>query len=240
MGFLDSARTVDTHPADRWTFVLYGFPGSGKSVFAAHAPNPFVFMIDPDGEESYRNHPSLKATPYIKIKSLKQMRDALARMAKDKDLDKVDTVVVDTVSELMMIDRVDQVDDDGKSVLEDTWVFNQNTWTKNNYRINLLMKMVLDLGKNTIFICHLKEETNPKTLKTKLRLHLSPEIQNFLLAKTSGTFIYSFEGTERHLRVASNPSDSITKTRYKFNTKIGYLVNPTFNDLLKVLERRND
>lgn len=241
MGILDKAKTAETSDPGPWSIAIYGYPGVGKSVFAAHASRPFVLMVDNDGERSYRNHPELRNVPYVNCRTYAAVVRAIRELKSSKtDLEQIDTIIVDTMSELQQRDRMDQVKAKGDPT-DANWKFNEHIYTINNFHINVVVDELLELRKNLILVYHLKEEEvgTGDAKRTRIRPATSPELMHSTIAKISGCMVYERSGKDRRLRLVSNPTDSITKSRFKGKAEeLSNLLNPSFEDLQQLMERK--
>lgn len=76
----------------RIKMVLYGEPGTGKSVFACKAPKPF--FITTDGNYEWLEEFGAKEEDHIQVSSWEEMKEAFA-----KDYDGYETIVVDLLED---------------------------------------------------------------------------------------------------------------------------------------------
>lgn len=219
---------------DVWSFILYSFPGDGKTTLAAQAPRPLILELDRNGwivlKKSIANP---KSNKYVVLRSFKGLVNYVRALAKDSEtLSQFDTVVLDTISEAQTLERLSQLPGDA---LTEQWKFNQHIYTVNNFRILLLAKEILELNKNTIFNCHLRRETVGD--EANKRIVVGPDLSDGLLtdleALVDGTFLLVKDGmSERKLKLQTG-KDERTKSRFTKNATIN---NPTFDKLLPVLE----
>src|SRR5687768_4353460 len=186
--------------AKRWSIIIYSYPGAGKTTFAAQAPRPLILELDENGWIVLRNPLVAENVSYIAFRDFKKFVQFIRALAKDKDsLDSYDTLVIDTVSELQTLERLSQLP--GDLVLDDKWKFNENIYTKNNFRIMTILRDVFDLGKNMIINCHMKEETltDGADKKVIVRPDLSPGLLSSIMAMVDGTFFLDKQNDTRRL-----------------------------------------
>ena len=138
--------------------LVYWDPGTGKTSFGATAPNPFwlsaegwlasVIDTDPVG---------------IEINSLKDLKDALIYLQQkqyEKDQIIVETVIIDSVTEINEIIK--------DSIKDRSWwrELAGKDWGKIQDEIRTILRRFRDLPLNVIFVCHSKEiKDEDKTTK---------------------------------------------------------------------------
>lgn len=229
-------QTSKTAPAKPWSILLYGLPKSGKTVFACKAPEPFLIESDIDGEISLRNHPELSDVPYTLAPTFKQVVEVLQWLKKEKPPYK--TIIIDTLSGLQESQRLDEIG--GNPLTDSGWKFNEHVFTKNNFKLNTLVKDFLELkkacGYNIIFCVHLKEEKvgSSDNSRILLRPDLSPSLLKAVAAHVNAFFALSVEGANERQLVVEGNKLLMAASRYKF-PKTTYK-NPSFDDIRKVLE----
>ncbi len=228
-------QTAETAERKPWSILIYGLPKSGKTVFACGAPEPLLLEVDSDGEISLKNHPDLHQVPYILTPSFDSVVSAVQTIKKEKPGYK--TLIIDTLSGLQEAQRLEEA---GVTLSDKAWKMNEHIYTKNNFKINTLVRTLIELkdtlGMNIIFTVHLKEEVigAQENRRVLLRPDLSPALLKAVSAHVNAFFALQQEGNERQLVVQGNKL-LMANSRYKFDKSI--LKNPTFTDLLKYLEK---
>lgn len=235
MGVLEQAKWGRDVTIRRWNIMLYGFPGAGKTTFAAGAPRPLVIEVD-EGGHQVLDSPSLRDhARYFYFRDYEKVARFVRQLAKDPDLSTVDSIVLDTFTELQTLDRLARLQ--GDPLIDKEWKFNESVYSRNNFATLLLLKEILKLGKNTIVVCHMVEEQQGegRNAKTLIRPGLSSTMLKDTLALLDGAFFLNRVDDTRSLRLAGSVG-TMTKSRFDFPKK--ELINPTFNDLLPYLNKR--
>jgi len=229
-GLAAHVKTADEAYATRWCIIIYSYPGAGKTTLAAQAPNSLVLGIDPNGHTVLRKLPSeIKArTRYIALRDFTKVVKFVRMLARDPLLKEIDTIVVDTISELQTVERLTEVK--GDVLLDDKWRFNEFIYTVNNLKILTLVNEIMDLGKNVILNCHMKEEKDGERIM--IRPALSPALLADVAAQMDGVFFLKLDNNTRRLQLQGTPN-ILVKSRF---TKNKTIENPTFKELLPVLE----
>lgn len=131
--------------AKKIKMVLYGEPGTGKSVFALKSPKPF--FITTDGNYEWLEDFGAKEEDHIQVSSWAEAKKAFAR-----DFSNYETVVVDLTEDLFkwceyeycIKNKLEHVSDSGYGKGYDT--------TRNEFFIEICKLIGLD--KHIIFIMH--------------------------------------------------------------------------------------
>ena len=215
--------------------MLYGFPGAGKTTLAAGAPKPLVIEVD-EGGHQVLDVPSLRDhARYFYLREFEKVARLVRGLASDPNLSEIDTIVLDTFTELQTLDRLSRLP--GDILLDRSWKFNEMVYRDNNFASLILLKEILKLGKNTIIICHMNEEQvgEGRNSKTLIRPGLSPTLMKDVLALLDGAFFLQLVDKTRSLRLAGTVN---TLTKSRFNFPKAELINPTFADLQKYLDER--
>jgi len=219
---------------NQWNIGIFGFPGVGKTVLAARAPNSLLIEIDPNGHMVLRNHPDLEDADWVYLGDFEKVGRFLEALPRDKEyFDSLETIILDTVTELRNLNALSLID--GDPLYDKKWEFNQHIWTQNNVKVMKMVGLALSLKKNLILNMHMREDTKKKGNKetTVVRPDLGGALTAQLFAKLDGVFYYKQEGVVRRLVTAPN-SELMTKSR--FTTK-GF-DNPDFrSDVYPWLER---
>jgi hypothetical protein len=197
MGVLDKATTVAEDPGP-WSAVIYGPPGSGKTVFACQSQGPLLLDYE-KGRRSLLNHDELVSTPILKIRSLDQARQTALDLTKDLD-ERIKTVIVDTISTAQtkdMTKQLSQLEGDRKEQPS------QFEWTKNNRRISNLCEEFLRMGeatnRNVVFLCHIKEEKDEDSNVVLIRPGVNPGLVPVISALVDGVFYLTRVGDSKGL-----------------------------------------
>ena len=95
-------KTTDT-AVDRVAALVYGAAGSGKTTLCGTAPSPFIISAE-GGLLSLRN----KAIPFTEVSNFQQVRDALAWCRADAAKHGIQTVCLDSISEIAEVCLADE------------------------------------------------------------------------------------------------------------------------------------
>lgn len=232
MALADHVKRGTDARIKRWSILIYSYPGSGKTTLAAQAPRPLILELDENGWIVLSNPLVAENVRYVVLRDFERTTKFIRALAKDELLQAVDTIVLDTVSELQTLERLSQLS--GDPLLEARWKFNEHIYTVNNFKVLLLVKELLALNKNTILLCHMKEEDlgDSSSKRKIIRPALSPALLTDIMSLVDGTFFLHKENNTRRLQLQGT-TDVLLKSRFNRN---GTIVDPTFNKLLPVLE----
>ena len=217
-----------TAKAPNWKILLYGFPGAGKTTLAASFPNSLVIETDIGGHVVL-NNPKFEHMRWIQIRTFAGLVKFIRALADDKKtLSSVETIVLDTWSEVQQLQRLEEADGD---ILDDKWLFNQAVYARSNTRLNRLLQELLALGKNTIIVSHMNEDIQGEgtSARTIIRPAISNEPRKALLANLDGVFFMREEGKRRALTTKTG-STLMTKSRFPNMPEL--IWDPTADKLL--------
>lgn len=225
---LEQARWGRDAKASRYNILLFGFPGSGKTTLAAGAPKPLVIEVDENGHVVLDTPELRDHARYFYLRDFGKVAQFVRLLAKDPLLQDIETIVVDTFTELQTLDRLSRLT--GDLLLDTSWRFNEDIYQNNNFTSLVLLKEIMKLGKNTIVVCHLTEKDESETRKKDIHMRaaLSPGVLQPTMAAMDGVFFLSASGNNRRLRVDPT-AQLMTKTRVKFPR--GEFTNPKWSDL---------
>lgn len=125
--------------------VIYGEPGTGKSVFACKAPKPFFITTDPNYE--YLEPFGAKDEDHIQVRTW-----AEAKKAFNQSFDGYDTIVIDLLEDLFKWCEYEYCKVNGYEHVSDVGFAKGYDITRNDFFINICK--VLNLQKNVILIMH--------------------------------------------------------------------------------------
>lgn len=213
--------------------LVYGEPGTGKTVFAATAPNPLIVDIE-RGTTSLTNHPELSSTAVMEFRSVGQLELLIAKLAEGA-LPEYETVVIDSFSELQKRD----LDDILATAAKQDASRNKFLPTGPDYNINTehmrrIASSLRDLDRNVIVTCHVKEEKDDSTGRLLVRPNLTPKLAGTMagIFDVVGYMSVNGSGESATRTLQVHPTNRVTA-----KTRIGGLPavieNPTFNTLFK-------
>lgn len=218
----------------RWKILLYGYPGSGKTTLAAQAPRPLFLEVD-DGGALVLNTKEFEHVKIYRQRNLSKLNEFIKACRTDSYFkEQFDTIVVDTVSEIQTLDRMRKIGDP----LDEAWKFNEGIYARNNFYTNAICRAVLGLGKNTIFISHVREELVGEDRNQTIRVlpGLSSGPFKDLATNMDGIFFIKKEGKARQLQVTAGTT-VLTKNRLEQVNIPANFLNPSFDQLLPYLEK---
>jgi len=229
---------LTTPEESQWIKVLiYGLPGTGKTVFAATAPTPLIVDVE-HGTTSLNNHPTLRTTPVIRYKSSKTLEQVIMEFTKESgETKQFDSLVIDSFSEFQrrVLDEQLSTNSGNARYIPDMQAFNLNT--------NLLRGVagkLRTLQKHVIVTAHVKEEQD-QIGRTLYRPDLTPKLANSLLGMMDVVgymqmkTVKGADNKEKVIReLTLTPTKSITA-----KSRIGgtVIVDPVFDDLLALLKK---
>lgn len=228
------ARIAPVHAAPKRRKVLiYGDPGTGKTVFCGSAPSPLLVDVE-RGASSLSNHDEYANVAVMEFRSIAQLELLISKLAEGA-LPQYETIVIDSFSELQKRDlddiliKASRTDASRNQFLPTGPDYNINTEHMRRIASNLR-----DLDRNVIVTCHVKEEKDDSTGRLLVRPNLTPKLAGTMAGIFDVVGYMSVVGTgdsvTRTLQV--HPTNKITA-----KTRVGGLPpvieNPTFTSLFK-------
>lgn len=237
------ARIVPVGNKSKFVKILvYGMPGTGKTVFSATAPGPLIVDVE-KGAHSINNHPELRSAMALEFKSIFQVEQLIGFLtAKEPALDQYETIVIDSFSELQKRDLDEVVRAEAaKDAARNKYLPIGADYNVNTEHMRQIASALRDLDRHIIVTCHVKEEKDDTTGRLLVRPNLTPKLASTLAGifdvvgymSTSG----SGDDTVRTLQV--HPTANVTA-----KTRIGGLPavieNPTFADIYTAFTTNKD
>lgn len=224
--------------ASKYTKIcVYGSPGAGKTTFAGRAPGALILDVD-RGTESLRNDPiSFANAKVLTINSWSDVERVVSGIKEGSSptLLAVETLIIDTVSELQKRQMDEMLRDDfKKNPMRDPFLPQGSDHQKSGQVLRRLCVQLTELEKNIIFLSHVKLVEDQQSQTTFSRPDVAPKLVTTLEAICDVIgFMYaevSEEGVmKNYLRIAPHPKVSA-------KTRIGGLPptieNPTFQMLV--------
>lgn len=232
MGILDRIKTAEE--LEPWLKILvYGDPGSGKTVFACGAPKPLLIDCE-NGRVSLANHPELSHVKILPVETWNDLNEVFWEL-KSGNIPDVETVIIDTISELQrrnmdeLLVKYNAKDD----IKYNAFLPQQNTYKENTEMLRRLVTSFRDLEMHLIVTAHRVEQTEDNG-----RVYVRPEVTPKLATTMKGIFsIQGFLTYEFDDKMQFHNSLQIRQTRrVEAKTRVGGLPPeidmPTFQMLL--------
>lgn len=230
---LMSRITTVEHKSKYLKVLLYGNPGTGKTVLSATAPSPLIIDVE-KGAYSINNHPSLRHAKALEFKSIYQVEQLIKFLAADApQLAEFKTIVVDSFSELQKRDLDEVVAAEAaKDSSRNKYLPIGADYNVNTEHMRMIASSLRDLDRHIVVTCHVKEDKDDNTGRILKRPNLTPKLAGTLagifdvVAYMSTTIVG--DKTVRTLQV--HPTADVTA-----KTRIGNLPsvieNPSFDIL---------
>lgn len=211
---------------DKLKVLVYGEIGSGKTIFSATAPMPLIYDVE-NSKRSLANHLELNHVLVMGYRSLFQLEKLLEYLERrNESFEKVETLVIDTFSELANKDLDTLISGD---------VAEGKDYQRSGERMRRAMTRIRDLDRHIVLVCHAKHEKNEATGVIEVRPDLPPKLSSRVLAAMDiVAYMTNVRGEagviERHLQV--RPSKGIA-AKSRIGRLPDVLINPSFDDLLE-------
>lgn len=175
MGILDEAKTVsESEPYIR--ALIYGSPGTGKTVFAAKFPNAVILDVE-NGTNSLRNHSEFENIKVIPIRSFDQMEKIFWEFQAGEGA-QFDTIVIDSISELQQKQLSEMIQKDKSR--------DSKVPTLLDYKANtaVMQRMVIafrDLPKNLVITAHQTFDKDDNDGRMYIRPDVTPRLSQTIV-----------------------------------------------------------
>lgn len=210
--------------------LVYGEGGVGKTTFASTAPNPII--ADCENGAKYFGLRGIKVN-VAQIEKWSDMREFLDYVKNEAN--KVETVVIDPIGELMdklkkfMVATGDTklVQKDGNPTMAG-W-----GWLKKTFKDYL--KVLRDSGKNVILIAHIEESKDEDRIvkRPKIETKISDDIVNMVDIVGYMTVVQQ-EGETKRIIIVDPGNDKFTaKDR---TGQLGRVIEPDFSKIIEVCQ----
>jgi hypothetical protein len=218
--------------------LLYGMPGTRKTVYTATAPNPLIIDVE-KGAHSIRNHPELSANvKVLEFRSIFQAEQLLGYLMKKDTIPGLadrETCVVDSFSELAKRDLDEIVKDaSSKDASRNKYLPIGPDYNISTEHMRQFASALRDLPMHVIVTCHVKEEKDESSGRLLVRPNLTPKLAGTLAGIFDVVAYMQLDNDVAKMQV--HPTDKVTA-----KTRIGGLPpiieNPTFGDLLTAFNK---
>lgn len=222
--------------------LVYGMPGTGKTVFTATAPNPLIVDVE-KGSHSINNHPELRHVQALEFKSIFQVEQLINFLgAKEPALDAYETIVIDSYSELQKrdLDEIVRVEA-AKDAARNKYLPIGADYNVNTEHMRQIASALRDLDRHIIVTCHVKEEKDDTTGRLLVRPNLTPKLAGTLagIFDVVGYMSTTTQGENTIRTLQVHPTVNVTA-----KTRIGNLPavieNPTFSDIYTAFTTTKD
>jgi len=220
--------------ATKFEILVFSQPGVGKTTLFAGAPRALFIEVDDNGATVLQDHDNAEHLLVFHTRSWSELATFVSGLARNPILRDVDTIVVDTISECQTLERLKQIG--GSPLTDEAWKFNQNVYSKNNFKVMALVRAIKQTKKNVVWNCHVTIETlgEGKEAEKLIRPSLSATLLSQVQANIDGQFYYRRDGANRILDT-DGLGEVQTKSRFK---KARPFVNPTWDKLAPYLHSR--
>lgn len=213
--------------------LIYGDPGTGKTVFTASAPSPLIVDVE-RGTSSITNHPELSNAAVLEFRSVAQLELLIAKLGEGA-LPEYQTIVIDSFSELQKRDLDDILGAAAKSdASRNKYLPTGPDYNVNTEHMRRVAASLRDLNRHVIVTCHVKEEKDDSTGRLLVRPNLTPKLAGTLagMFDVVGYMSITGQGESAVRTLQVHPTVKVTA-----KTRVGGLLpvieNPTFTSLFK-------
>lgn len=220
---------------------IYGMEGCGKTVLSAQAPGCLIADCDKEGAISLVNHPSLKDTKVLPVRSIYAVEQLINRLKLGvPQLDWVETLVIDPFDDLVYRGLSEQVRGNPTVGTNDAARKNQflaegYDYNVNTERFHQMMDEIKSLDRHVILTAHVTEKEDKSTGRTMIRSNITPKLATIIGGAVSlvGYMTYDADTGVRKLQTA--PTATVAaKTRLHLPAVIE---NPSFNSILDAFNK---
>jgi adenylate kinase family enzyme len=192
-----------------WSVYIFGPPGCGKTTLAALAPNPGFIMVDRNGHRALRRLGNdYSNIPMLRTRTWNEFEDGCKRLKMKwaEHWESLETIIVDTFSRAQQLSNKQQL----KSLGAGRKDLSENEFRITNSRMEDMMSVLQDYGKNTVFLAHQREDKDDAGSTILFRPANSEGTMGNVIAQTDGVFYMTAIGrengsAERRLRTMSTP-----------------------------------
>lgn len=228
------ARISPVGEANKYRKVLiYGNPGTGKTVFAGSAPSPLIVDVE-RGASSLNNHPELSNAAVMEFRSVAQLELLISKLAEGA-LPQYETIIIDSFSELQKRDLDDILGHAAKmDASRNKYLPTGPDYNVNTEHMRQVASSLRALNRHVIVTCHVKEEKDDSTGRLLVRPNLTPKLAGTMAGMFDIVGYMNITGSgESAIRTLQvHPTDKVTA-----KTRVGGLPpvieNPTFTTLFK-------
>lgn len=195
--------------------LIIGDPGSGKTTFAASAPNNLI--VDVEKGTAVLVGTEYEDTKALEYKSFFQLEKLIEKLGEDH-FPEIETVTIDSLSELAKRGLEELTE--GKFVntggTSNRYVPETEDYSQNNERIRRIVSGLRDLERNLVCISHVREQVDKKTGLTIKRADFSERLAGTMngIFDIVGLLTYDAENDERALQIQPT-RDVMVKTRVR-------------------------
>lgn len=241
---LDQIETVDN--LEPWVkCLIYGDPGAGKTIFAASAPRPLILDCE-NSRRSIMDFPEIMVNcKILKVRSFNALDEIFWHLM-NGDIPDVETVVIDTVSELQRR-NLDEIMLKAKAKDENRNLFLpfQGDYKISTESMRKMVTMFRDLPYHLIITAHRIEDQDQGTGQRFVRPEVTPKLASTLKG------VFDLQAFMTYSTVDSEGKDSFSnslQTRQRAGveakSRLRYLPthveNPTFQMILDAHARSLD
>lgn len=216
--------------------LIYGQPGTGKTVFSATAPNALILDAETEGVKSLNNHPELDAGVIPQFHSIEQL-DEVMEAVRNGELDDFDTIVLDTVTEFQAKVLSGQL---AKARAKDSsrnpYLAFQSDYRENTEMLRRKLNEFCDLPKHIIMTAHVVEDKDEETGALTLRPGTTPKLASSLIGLVSVQGYMTVNNTTKNGEtVLTRTLQTMPTRRVKAKSRIkvpAIIENPKFSDFM--------